>query len=90
MFSGYLNVLCQSWLSHGFEIDLDASGAIYTTAWAGPALGLAQAGPRLVHLYLLPRPDLHQCHIIMIMIITANASSICYTSVLKLCLPDSR
>lgn len=63
------------------------SGAVYTTARAGPALGSARNRHMLVHLHLIPGPDLNQkFHAI----IAADASHVCYTFILKLCVLDRR
>ena len=50
-------------------------------------LGSAQAGCRMVQLHLQSGPDLKQR---FYAIITPNASSVCITSAVKLCVPDSR
>ena len=50
-------------------------------------LSLAQTECRLVHWHLLSGPHLGQKFDV---IIAANASSVCYTSRLKLCVPDIR
>ena len=63
------------------------NGAFHKAARAGPALGSTQAGYGLVHLHLLPGPDLNpKFHTT----IAANMSPVYYTSRLKLCVPDSR
>ena len=62
-------------------------GAIYDIGWARPTFGSARAGRwKVHHLYLFSGTYLNQkFHVI----IAANASSVCYTSRLKLCVPGS-
>ena len=68
-------------------IPSSCKGVIYTTARARPTLSMAQAGCRLVRLHLPSGPEFNQkFHTI----ITANASSVCYTFRRRLCVPDSR